>query len=409
MPDTADHTDRSFQVSVQEQLDSCFAELLTARENSMIKSAVYQIYCADKDIWFSGSAGDTRPGSGEQASVDLPFHTASIAKTLTAILILQLFEDGKLGPDGLQSTIASFGLFSAEIIRDLLVFEGQPCGGDITINQLLRHMSGMKDAMVDGADGLAGDYGGMAPDSLIGKMFANPDRAGISWKPWDSTKTDQADAGTFNFYLNSGFAKTPVNKPGEQFHYSDTGYVVLGLLAQHLTGLPLHRLYREWIFDPLGMASSYLAYVDDPELGPLRQPELEIWAGDMPCLTAEVNLSFDWAGGGLVSTTGDLIRLLLGVEQGACFKSAETRDHMMDWLTPPGIKSPRRAVGRGLFNIDGGIDGLIGHSGAWGGKMFYDPATRVFFGGSANQSQAPNEWFLPLVDVVNNALGQKGV
>jgi CubicO group peptidase (beta-lactamase class C family) len=51
---------------------------------------------------------------------------------------------------------------------------------------------------------------------------------------------------------------TPSFPPGQGFGYSDTGYVVVGILVEQVTGRPLHLAYRELIFDPLGMDATWL-------------------------------------------------------------------------------------------------------------------------------------------------------
>jgi D-alanyl-D-alanine carboxypeptidase len=51
---------------------------------------------------------------------------------------------------------------------------------------------------------------------------------------------------------------TPRFPPGRGFEYCDTGYVVTGILVEQATGLPLHQVYRELVFDPAGMDSTWL-------------------------------------------------------------------------------------------------------------------------------------------------------
>jgi CubicO group peptidase (beta-lactamase class C family) len=46
---------------------------------------------------------------------------------------------------------------------------------------------------------------------------------------------------------------TPSFPPGQGFAYSDTGYVIAGVLVEQVTGRPLHQVYRELVFDPLGL------------------------------------------------------------------------------------------------------------------------------------------------------------
>ena len=60
-----------------------------------------------------------------------------------------------------------------------------------------------------------------------------------NWVPWDPERPDDPQAGIVNYYLNQ-LAHAPVGPPGEQYHYSDTAYVILGLVIERLTGQSLH-------------------------------------------------------------------------------------------------------------------------------------------------------------------------
>ncbi|MCP3763334.1 serine hydrolase [Domibacillus sp. A3M-37] len=55
-----------------------------------------------------------------------------------------------------------------------------------------------------------------------------------------------------------------VGVPGQVFHYSDTGYILLGLLIEKVTGKPFHENLHERIFQPLNMNDSYLLYYSEP-------------------------------------------------------------------------------------------------------------------------------------------------
>src|SRR5436190_10536960 len=57
---------------------------------------------------------------------------------------------------------------------------------------------------------------------------------------------------------------TPAFAPGEGFEYSDTGYVIAAILVEQATDRPLHEVYREIVFDPLGMDSTWLEGHEPP-------------------------------------------------------------------------------------------------------------------------------------------------
>ncbi len=148
-----------------------------------------------------------------------------------------------------------------------------PLGPTITLRQLLTHTSGMKDMQTDDASGTADELGRPAPDSVVANFWRSArglaagdrsnDFALHRWVPWDPSAVDDPMAGMLNRFLATGTAATPVGAPGERFHYSDTAYVLLGVLVELATGRRFAELQRERISDPLGLAHTTLAYHDD--------------------------------------------------------------------------------------------------------------------------------------------------
>jgi len=358
-----------------------------------IGSAVVRIETADGRLIFEGAAGVARPDTGAAMTPSTPIHIASVAKTFTATLVLQLAEEGQLGPRGIDAALAEFGVFPSEVLARLHRRDGVSHAERITLRQLLTHTAGIRDAMVDDTE----HCGGPAPGSLIGGLLApggNPTRA---WVPWDATRPEEASAGVVNFFINCGIADRPVFLPAEGFHYSDTGFVLLGLLVETIEGRPLQASLRARVLEPLGLSNTYLAYREDPALGANRAPEAEVYAGAMPVLSSGVNLSFDWAGGGLVSTAADLVGFLRALLGGRLFRSDTTLAQMTQWVRPTGLDESRTGVGLGLFRTP--FDGaeLWGHSGAWGAKLAFEPRSRLVFAGTTNQARSRSDWHHPFI------------
>ena len=94
---------------------------------------------------------------------------------------------------------------------------------------------------------------------------------------------------------------------GHGFEYSDTGYVITGILVEQTTGRPLHEIYREYAFDPLGMDSIWLEGHE-----PARRTDVaHHYSEDLDWTT--ISPTIDWAGGGLVTTAPDLTRFVRGL------------------------------------------------------------------------------------------------
>jgi D-alanyl-D-alanine carboxypeptidase len=205
-----------------------------------------------------------------------------------------------------------------------------------------------------------------------------------------------------NRYLATGTGRSPVGSPGERFHYSDTAYVLLGVLLERATGRRYHELQRDQIVEPLGLADTYLAYHDDPAPD-ARSTEADVWYGDIPVLSTGLDLSLDWAGGGQVSTAADLSRFLQALLGGELHRTPTSAAAVRDWRTPPGLTPPRVGIGLGLLHVTAGRRSVIGHSGAWGVRVFHDPASGAYLTGTVGQPDS-GAWMADVFDAVDDEL-----
>jgi D-alanyl-D-alanine carboxypeptidase len=173
------------------------------------------------------------------------------------------------------------------------------------------------------------------------------------------------------------------------------------VLLESTTGRAYHEVQREWILEPLGMRHTHMAYVDDPSPR-ARAEEMDVWFGTVPMLSSGYDLSFDWGGGGQVSTVADMCRFLGAVLDGTLHgNTAERLDAR--WLKPAGLTPPRDAVGLGLFRWIAGRRVVVGHAGAWGVRVFRDPATGASLAGTVNQRDE-GKWVADIFDLVEEAL-----
>lgn len=336
---------------------------------------------ADGSLLWEGACGLAGP-DGPAMTAATPFHLASIAKTFTATLVLQLLGEGAFGGAGLDTPFVGLPPF-ARHLGDRLA----PAG--TTLRHLLTHTAGLRDTMEDGPAALGGPEG-PAPGSLLAHVIgANP---GQGWEPWDPARPDDPLAGVINWYLATGTAAAPLSAPGERFRYSDTGYVLLALVAEAAAGKSYPALVRERILDPLGLGEAVYMPWREPRPDGLPSPDAEVWMGPVPVLASGGNLSFDYGGGGLVARPDALIAFLRALLAGQLFATSEPLAAMTAWQAYEGLAAPRRAVGLGLFETGFGDLRFIGHSGAWSGRMLYAPDHRLFLAGSLNRAGAPNDW-----------------
>jgi len=294
-------------------------------------------------VWEGADGLVAGPGSAPMQT-DTPFEIASITKMVTAVTILKLVEEGKIRLDSR--------------VEDLLPAELAKGFGNITLEQLLTHTSGLPDYWDDKSRG------------FLRTFRAEPGRM---WKPGDILSYARA---------------MPARPAGKKFQYADTNYVLLGLIIEQATKQPLHRAFREMIFDPLGMNDTWLTYRENPRgCAPSHRFE------GKEDLHAVPRQSADWAGGGLMSTTRDLERLLRGMVEGRLFQRAATLD-LMRRAVPVGEEGI--TYGKGVYRVelDHSQGELWGHDGHGNSFAYYWPEGGLFFTGTLNQTQ--NDWW-PLV------------
>lgn len=413
-----------WQATTRARLDQFMERLAEGDYNTEtpgVINAVIRLDAPEAGFSYARAVGRAWADSDAPMTTGHQFHVASVAKTMTAVLILQLWETDTLGAKGLDSNLIELGLFDEAIVERLHMIGGASYGRQMTVRHLLTHTAGIKEAVGDDAGGTSKDYGKPAPNSygaryregipahLACLKDPNCDLSALvtskHWQMWNPARPDDKEAGVINWFLATGTSAAALTPPGERFYYSDTGYVILGLLAEKLAGKRLHRLWRERIFDPLGMDSSYLAYAEDPEPMPWVHDVSDFFVGEVGCVTSQLNVSFDRGGGGIVSTVSDLNTFMRALVEGRLFRSPETLVRMTQWRYHPGVVAPRAGVGLGIFGeaTDYGTV-VIGHSGAYGTKIYYEPETGVYFSGTVNQRLGvPYYWWKPIFNIIHEA------
>src|SRR6266540_6344897 len=216
------------------------------------------------------AAGFADLRTGEALTVDHRFRIGSVTKIFVAALVLQLVAEGLLDLDG----------------------DAAPFAEGITIRQLLNHTSGL--------------------DDFIGDIvaFFEPYRRDPAHR-WELGPGDE---------LQLVMEKPRLFAPGEGWAYHGSNYIVLRLIVEEKTGMTLRDALRQRILAPLGLERTDL--VEGPLRGdcargylPPDNPVLP--GGPGPVDVTELDVPFHGAGGGVVSTAGEIakmLRALLGGE-----------------------------------------------------------------------------------------------
>ncbi len=326
-----------------------FGEIV--RRDRKIHTAFLMVHSDRLDIHLNmaeGRTGDLRP------SPQQPYYIASVGKLFTSVLIAILSEQGLLT---YEHPIADY--LDEDMMKGLHVYKGKDYSHEIRIRHLLNHTSGLHDFFGDKP---------RRSKRMLDLLLDEPSRF---WTPREAVQWSKQN-------LKSHFP------PGRGFHYSDTGYHLLGLVIEKITSRPFHEALRVNIFHPVGMRHSCLWQHSQPdEKG--AHPVAGVFVDDKN-IVDYVSLSIDYAGGGIVSTSDDLLlfmRALVGHE----LIREDTFGKMRDWARFfPGID-----YGYGLMNVHTvpvfmpGKYNCWGNAGSVGSFMFYNPRLDLHVIGTLNR------------------------
>ena len=272
----------------------------------------------------------------------------SITKTFTATLILQLHEKGLLDLSDKVSTHL-----------DPTMADKIDNAATATIAQLLDHTSGIT------------DYAGTIDFSI--EALNNTSKL---WTAEEELKFIYGQPADF--------------EPGAQRKYSNSGYVLLGLIAQNITGKTGAELFQEQIFTPLNLSNTFF-YQDNTIPKNIARGYSD--EEDNMVLIDRTEFSFAHSSmeGGAISNVEDLRTFLQAAMTPNELFSAATIERMLTVTTPAGedhIKSDADyllridGIGLGWFNIETPHGKAYGHGGSLRGYksfMAYFPDSKTTF------------------------------
>jgi len=265
------------------------------------------------------------------------FRMGSNTKTMVATVILQL--------------VAEHRLRLTDPVEKWL--PGRiPNGNAITLRMLLNHTSGLFNYTFD-------------PDVL--KAFTGQDTR--VWTPGQ--------------LIAAGVRHDPMFAPGTSYSYSNTNYVALGLVAEKATGHTIGALILERIAKPLHLKNTHLVTGAEPtksralahgyepdaaHIAPLLPPGVPAgtaFAGPARSAgyvdTTWINISTEWAAGGMVSTAADWARFDRALLSGRLLPAAQLKE--MHTTVAEEAEFPNRRYGLGLEEVTTPCGTVWGHNG----------------------------------------------
>jgi D-alanyl-D-alanine carboxypeptidase len=248
--------------------------------------------------------------TGAPMRTDFYSRIGSETKTFTVTGVLQLVDDGAVE---LDDPIANY-------------VPGVPEGDRITLRELARMQSGLFNYSEDEEfqrDLVTDPYQPFTPHELLSYAFAHP----------------------LDF------------PPGQGFHYSNTNTILLGLVIEKVSGLPLHEFLEQRVIQPLELEDTSFP-TDNAFPQPHAQGYTQATPDGSETVATDWNPSWGWAAGAMVSTLDDLRTWARAVATGTLLEP-ETQAQRLETVTPPGF-NPEAGYGLGIFDAEG----WIGHNGS---------------------------------------------
>lgn len=235
------------------------------------------------NIVYRGAFGAADPGTGRAYTPDTPSCLASLSKPLTAVAIMMLAEQRRLTYDD------RIGKYLPGLMEAI---------GTLTIRQLLTHTSGLPDYPT-----------------------LNIEHPGLT-----------------NAEVLTALQKvaTPLFPPGEKYQYSNSGYVLLGLIVEQTSGQSLSRFLQDRVFTPLAMNDSFV-------LTRAEQKTAAVARGYDALGHADDYADYVTGAGGVYSTVNDLFRF----DQALYTDTLVNQKTLADAFTPGHVRQGQTTYGLG--------------------------------------------------------------
>lgn len=314
-----------------------------------IQSILLYIENTDKNYLYN-KGFDSNSHTNQSGLRDYRFKIASSTKLFVSTVILQLFEEEKLKLNDKASQYLTDVYYLD--FDNFHIFKEKKYSEKITIEQLLSHRTGLADIFSD------------KQTEFVNLLLENPDK---QYSP--KTIIDLY----FQFHLN----EAAHFEPDKGWYYSDMNYVLLGLIIESIEQQPLHQSIRNRILTPLKLENTYFEFYERP----LNESEIQNqFVGSVNF--KDLNTSFDWAGGGLVSTNKDLSTFIKALFENklVCSSTLRKMTNVKD------TKDGENRYGLGIYESEYNGKIYYGHYGFYGSYIGYCPENKTVLSYSISQA-----------------------
>ncbi len=313
----------NFDAALADSFQLALETLLGDLDSKGLSAAVI----ADNGDEWQGAAGISHMGT--DMTTEMYLGMGSISKSVTAACILKLEEEGLLT---IEDSIGTYLPAYPNVLPT------------VTIQQLLNHTSGIFDFL---------DH-----PSILDSMKEDFSRV---WQPEE---------------ILNDFVNAPYFATGTGWHYSNTNYVLAGLIIEQVTGQAYHEVVRQKLLTPNGLDNLFLNPYETAS-GDIAHVWINYPGGklDMDAfgLTPISIYSSAWAAGAFFSQPALAAKWMKSLLDGQVL-SASSMNKMKTF-----VPANDKEYGLGLMKLSTGYQSFIGHQGyiIYSSLCFYDPVTKL--------------------------------
>ncbi|MER5413683.1 serine hydrolase domain-containing protein [Streptomyces virginiae] len=305
--------------AVTRQLDTAIKQVLA---EAKIPGVIVSVSAPGKGDYVR-SFGVADKATGAPMTPNLNMRIGSVTKTFTVTALLELVDEGKVG---LDDPIGKY-------------VDGVPNGDRIT----LRELAGMR----------SGLFNYSADEGFYKAFTSNPDR------PFTPQEL-----------LAYSFEHPVLFEPNAKFYYCNTNLILLGLVVEKVSGVPLDTFVDREVVEPAGL--KHTLFPTGPEFpAPHAQGYTDQTASGKVETSTDWNPSWAWAAGAMISDLSDLRSWAKTLATGTLLTPA-TQAQRLDVVDA----LPGTGYGLGIFNVQG----WIGHNGSlpgYGSLVLYLPEAKA--------------------------------
>lgn len=312
-----------------------YQSLLNNMTSSGVVGVTMSVFHPNTGMWV-GSAGIADLHNNVVMKPCNISRVGSTVKMFTATTVLKLAEEGKLN---LDDKIA--GYLQGDVIDKIENAEVA------TIRQLIQHSGGLYNYIQN-----------------LKFQTASLNDLIREWKPDD--------------LLKYAYNQKAYFRPGEDVRYSNTGYILLGMLIEKIEGKPFYKVFEEKIFIPLGLSMTKFAAEDHVPDG-IARGYIDMYS-NLQVIESTYFSGWDYysADGGLISNPYDMSIFFQALMNGQIVNQTSLNE-MLTWKTPKETDPDFYNIhyGMGIFKIETAEGIAYMHSGdaiGYYANMLYFPA-----------------------------------